>query len=433
MNLHSPIGLPTLLRKLNTTHVLRAIRTRGPLSRKEVAEATGLSQPTVNEISTGLVRAGIVIEETAQLPERPVKRGRRGSVLSFNASAGHVLGLDIAAESITAIVADLNGAIITREARPSGAADQLRPKLLMKRVRSVATSALSAAGVDRRSLMAVGVGVPGSVDPHSGLVRLVPALPGWEGHNVAQDLDRSMKCPVLVNNDMHLAMLAERRLGTAREGETAVYFHVGIGIGLGILIGGDIYTGAYGNAGEIALLPLRFDDAIPDLGFGAFEWGAGAMAIARLGHRLAERGEQGKKLRELAEGDLQRVDASIVFEAASRGDPGAQNIVETVADRLCAGIAAVNCILDPGNLILGGDLMKAGSPLPDLLRDRLTKLQPRPIRRVTTSLLGEDIVALGAVQLALQFVEQNHFGESRQDFPEVLPTKLRGPNLGRLE
>jgi glucokinase len=215
-------------------------------------------------------------------------------------------------------------------------------------------------------------------------------------------------------------------LGIAREGETAVYFHVGVGIGLGVLIGGEIYTGAYGNAGEIAFLPLAVDDAAPDLGFGAFEWGAGAMAIARLGRRLAERGDQGKKIRELVEGDLQRIDASIVFEAASRGDPGAQKIVETVADRLCEGITAVNCILDPCNLILGGDLMKARSPLPELLRNRLAKVQPRSARRVTMSLLGEDIVALGAVQLALRFVEQNHFGEPRQIFPEVLPISLRG-------
>ena len=126
MNPHTPIGLPTLLRKLNTAHVLKAIRTGGPISRTEVAKATRLSQPTVNEIAIGLVRAGIVLEETAQSPGRPVKRGRRGSVLSFNASAGHVLGLDIAAESITAIVADLDGAVIAREAQPSGTADQLR-------------------------------------------------------------------------------------------------------------------------------------------------------------------------------------------------------------------------------------------------------------------------------------------------------------------
>jgi predicted NBD/HSP70 family sugar kinase len=404
-----PIGLPALLRKLNSAHVLQAIRAARPVSRSQVAKVTGLSQPTVNQIVVELITAGLVLEETGDVAGQPAKRGRPGSMLSFNSGAGHVLGLDIGAENVIAMVADLDGKIIARESRAAGPFEQLGPKPLLCNVLAVASTALVAAGVDRRELMAVGVGVPGSVDPVSGAVRFVPALPNWEGLEVAKELGRSLTCPVLADNDMHLAILAECRFGVAREIANAVYLHVGVGIGLGILIGGQIYTGADGYAGEIAFLPIGNDKDPPEAGFGQFEWAAGSMAIARQGRRLGAMPKEGRLIRELVCGDLSRVDAKIVFEAASRDDSGAKSIVHQVIERLCEGVCAINCTLNPGILILGGELMKVGDSFLTPLLVQLANQKPRPVRHVTVSSLGDDVVALGAVQRALRFVDERHF------------------------
>ena len=294
MPVGQPIGLPALLRKLNTTDVLRTIRADGPLSRAQLAKTTGLSQPTVNQIATGLIGAGLVLEESSETPGQPARRGRPGSLLSFNAGAGHVLGIDIGAEMIVVMVADLDGAILARESRSAGSHHQLQPQPLLKTVRTATAAALSSARVDRRSLMAAGVGVPGSVDPKSGAVKLGPALPDWEGFVLAKELDKGLSCPVLVNNDMHLAILAERRFGAARDVENAVYLHIGVGIGLGILIGGAIYTGADGVAGEIAFLPVADEDGAAKSGFGAFEWAAASLATARMGWKVAALAEEGR-------------------------------------------------------------------------------------------------------------------------------------------
>jgi predicted NBD/HSP70 family sugar kinase len=400
-----PVGIPALLRKLNTTHVLRAIRGGGASTRALVAKTTGLSQPTVNQIVTELIKAGLIIEESGPASQ-PARRGRPGTFLSFNSGAGHVLGIDIGAEKVSAMVADLEGKILSRESDRSGTPDQLRPKPLLKLIHSVVSKALQAAKVNRRELMAVGVGVPGSIDAATGRIKFVPALPDWEGIHVAKQFERGLNCPVLVSNDMHLAILAERRFGAARGVAHAVYLHIGVGIGLGILINGEIYTGGDGDAGEIAFLPIVGDADRPAAGFGRFEWVAGSTALARHGRRIAAIPDQGRMLRDLAGGGAEAVDAKVVLEAAAQSDPAARRIVDDVVGRLCTGISAINCVLNPSVIILGGELVNTGDAFIAPLRRQLVDLEPRPVNQVTVSSLGADVVVLGAVQRALRFVDE---------------------------
>ena len=152
------------------------------------------------------------------------------------------------------------------------------------------TKSCASAGVDRSSLQAVGVGTPGVVDPVSGRVTLAPQLGGWEGIRLASRLEPAFPCSVLVDNEVHLSVLAERWRGSAQGIDDALYVQIGVGIGGGVLIGGDLYRGAGGAAGEIGYLPIFDDDAERD-GLGPFEHAAGGTAFARLGRRAAAAGE----------------------------------------------------------------------------------------------------------------------------------------------
>jgi predicted NBD/HSP70 family sugar kinase len=380
MSKRPPAGSPGLLRRLNSAAVLHAVRTSGPVSRADLARATGLSKPTVAAAVELLLEHGYVTEGELATPLRP---GRRPRLLRFASSLGHVLGVDIGANKVLVLVADLAGDVLATERR------RTEPGALLGQVEEAASAALDAAGVT--SLKAAGVGTPGVVDPVSGRVTLAPQLPGWEGIELGAHLEPLLGCPVAVDNEVRLSLLAERWLGAAQEIDDAFFVQIGIGIGGGVLFGGEVYRGAGGAAGEIGYLPL-FDEEGPDDGLGPFEHAAGGSAFARLARRAGSTAP----------------DAEAVFAAALDGDEVARQVLDELLDRLARGIAAAIVVLNPATLIVGGGVSRAGEQLRAPLEERIRALVPVP-PRVILSQLGDEAVALGGVRLALQSVEQQLF------------------------
>lgn len=407
MAIRLPAGSPQLLRQLNSAHVLRAIRSHGPISRAELATTIGLSKPTVNEVVEDLLAGGTIVESVARGSERPLRPGRRARLLRFRADLGHVLGIDIGADKLLVLVADLDGAVVVSERRRVGPRERAGADALLKQVRATATSALRRARLPRAGLQAVGVGTPGVVHPTTGRLALAPQLGGWDGLPLATRLQRSFPCPVLVENEVHLSLLAERWRGAAQGIDDVLFVQAGYGIGGGLLVGGRLYRGANGAAGEIGYLPFAGDEATRD-GLGPFEHAAGGSAYARHGKEVASRRE-GRRLVELAGGDPSAIDAKVVFEAAREGDRAAQAIVEELVGRLAAGVAAAAVILNPQTVIVGGGLSRAGDALLAPLVQCLRALAPIP-PRVVLSDLGDESVALGAVRLGIQTVEERLFG-----------------------
>lgn len=401
-----PAGSPRLLRRINSAAVLRAIRAGAPISRSELARATGLSKPTVNGAVELLLESGYLTERVAAVDDRTRRPGPRARLLSFRGDSGHVLGIDIGANKVLAVVADLTGEVLGTVRRLTGARERQTANAILDLVGAATDDALATAGVDRSTLRAVGVGTPGVVDPVSGRVTLAPQLGGWEGIRLASLLQPAFPCSVLVDNEVHLSVLGERWRGSAQGIDDALYVQVGVGIGGGVLIGGDVYRGAGGAAGEIGYLPIFDDDGGRD-GLGPFEHAAGGTAFARLGRRAAAAGES-PALLELAGGDLDAIDAEVVFAAAARSDEAAKRIVDELLQRLARGIASAVTILNPSTVIVGGGVSRAGERLREPLERLIADLVPVPPRVVLSS-LGDESVALGAARLALQAVEERLF------------------------
>ncbi len=401
-----PAGSPRLLRRINSAAVLRAVRAGAPISRSELARATGLSKPTVNGAVELLLESGYLTERVAAVDDRTRRPGPRARLLSFRGDSGHVLGIDIGANKVLAVVADLTGEVLGTVRRLTGARERQTANAILDLVGAATDDALATAGVDRSTLRAVGVGTPGVVDPVSGRVTLAPQLGGWEGIRLASRLQPAFPCSVLVDNEVHLSVLGERWRGSAQGIDDALYVQVGVGIGGGVLIGGDVYRGAGGSAGEIGYLPIFDDDGGRD-GLGPFEHAAGGTAFARLGRRAAAAGES-PALLELAGGDLDAIDAEVVFAAAARSDEAAKRIVDELLQRLARGIASAVTILNPSTVIVGGGVSRAGERLREPLERLIADLVPVPPRVVLSS-LGDESVALGAARLALQAVEERLF------------------------
>jgi predicted NBD/HSP70 family sugar kinase len=397
MSKRPPAGSPGLLRRLNSAAVLHAVREDGPASRAAIARATGLSKPTVNAAVELLLDQGYLTEDHELAS--PVGPGRRPRLLRFASGLGHVLGIDIGADKVLVLAADLAGQVLATERRKTGARE---PAALLALVENAAADALAEASIAAGSLKAVGVGTPGVVDPVSGRVTLAPQLAGWEGIELGARLEPAFGCPVVVDNEVRLSLLAERWRGAAQEIEDAFFVQIGIGIGGGVLFGGEVYRGAGGAAGEIGYLPL-FDGEEASDGLGPFEHAAGGAAFARLAQRAPS-----QTLLDLAGGDHRAIDAETVFAAAILGDPVATEVLDDLLDRLARGIAAAIVVLDPATVIVGGGISRAGERLRAPLEERIHALVP-VAPRVILSQLGDEAVALGGVRLALQTVEHALF------------------------
>ncbi|MFD0272085.1 ROK family transcriptional regulator [Streptomyces sp. NPDC127106] len=372
-------GDPSLLRRINSAVVLRALRAARSPTLTDLTRVTGLSRPTVEGVVEGLIGTGLVVEADAEEGAR--RQGRPARRFRFRAEAGHLLGIEIGSHRIAVLLSGLDGRVIgagTKEVAESATADER-----LERVRAAVADLLRRAGVPRDSLRAVGVGSPGIVEA-DGTVRLGTALPGWTGLPLGDRLRRSFRCPVRVENDANAAALAEHWKGAAQDTDDMVFVMAGLSPGAGSLIGGRLHRGFGGAAGEIGALHLLGREATPE----------------RL---LSTTGEPLHPLDEQA--------VAGVFAMADRGDERAVAAVERFIQRLVHDVAALVLAMDPELVVVGGWAAGLDGVL-DPLRRELERYCLRP-PRVAQSLLGEAAVATGALRLALDHVEEELFAVER--------------------
>ncbi|MFD3328312.1 ROK family transcriptional regulator [Streptomyces sp. NPDC058701] len=368
-------GDPSLLRRINSAVVLRALRAAESPTLTDLTRVTGLSRPTVEGVVEGLIATGLVVEAGAEEGAR--RQGRPARRFRFRAEAGHLLGIEIGSHRVAVLLSGLNGRIIgagTKEVAETATADER-----LDRVRAAVADLLRRAGVPRDSLRAVGVGSPGIVEA-DGTVRLGTALPGWTGLPLGERLRRSFRCPVHVENDANAAAVAEHWKGAARDTDDMVFVMAGLSPGAGSLIGGRLHRGFGGAAGEIGALHLLGREVTPE-------------------KLLSTTGEPLHPLDEPAVAE--------VFAMARRGDERAVAAVERFLQRLVHDVAALVLAMDPELVVVGGWAAGLDGVLGPL-RQELERYCLRP-PRVELSLLGEAAVATGALRLALDHVEEELF------------------------
>ncbi|KUF16981.1 ROK family transcriptional regulator [Streptomyces silvensis] len=369
-------GDPSLLRRINSAVVLHALRAADFATLTEITRVTGLSRPTVEGVVEGLSEAGLVVETDAD--EGGARRqGRPARKFRFRAEAGHLLGLEIGAHRVAAVLSDLDGKILGTAAKDVSETAPADERL--ERLRGAVADLLRRAGVSRGSLRAVGVGSPGIVEA-DGSVRLSTALPGWTGLPLGERLRRSFKCPVLVENDANAAAVAEHWKGAATESDDVVFVLAGLSPGAGSLIGGRLHRGYGGAAGEIGALHLLGREVTPE------------TLLSTTDEPLHPLDEQA---------------VAKVFAHAREGDERARAAVDRFIRRLVHDVGALVLALDPELVVVGGWAAGLDDVLEPLHRE-LTRYCLRP-PRVTLSLLGEAAVATGALRLALDHVDEELF------------------------
>jgi glucokinase len=394
-------GSPALMRRINAARVLHEIRTSGPVSRADLTRITGLSAPTVTNVVKYLWASGHVRPLTQARSD-----GRRPTLYEFCADLHSVLGVDIGADKLMIVLADLDGQVLGRRRRDTSRLRKLGPDELLRLVRDTAVELMAEHEVADGDLLAVGVGTPGVVST-GGVVTIAPQLDGWEGLDLRARLAELFGCRVYVEREVILSLLAEQWVGVAQNLDDALFVQLGIGVGAALLLNGNAYRGADGGAGEIGLMPLQGGrHARVIAGYGLFESVTGGAALAREG-AAAARTTNGAAMLAIADGDSTAVSAAVVFEAAAAGDRAASMIVNEALTILAQGIASLVCALNPRAVILSGGMSRAGDKLLRRpLEAKVAALVPFP-PMFLTSTVGEEAVALGAIRRVTQTLEQD--------------------------
>jgi predicted NBD/HSP70 family sugar kinase len=385
------VGTPSLLRAINERSVLEFIRHRGPVSRAQIARDSGLSKPTVSQALAALESAGLVREAGRSSGGK----GPSALLYELNARAGWVVGIDVGRAWVRAALADLTGEIV---ARRDERARVRSSHALISQLGEIAHALADEAGLRWRQVTFATIGSPGVFHPEIGQVALAHSLPGWGRQGLVEAVQRELGTKLAFENDVNLAALGEQWRGLGKGIANFLYLHVGTGVGLGIVLGGELYRGSTGAAGEIGYLPLVGTDPHDPRSRrrGALDEVAGASGVVAAAERL---------------GFQPPLTAKKVFAAARRGDRAAARTVAEEAKRIALAVAAVVSVLDPELVVLGGGIGANGDLLLERVERQLASLSPfRP--RVEVSALGEDAELHGAVSMSLRMAQEQLFART---------------------
>jgi predicted NBD/HSP70 family sugar kinase len=367
-------GSSRLLREINESAALSLLLERGPLTRGDLRDLTGLAKPTTSDVMRRLQEAGLVrvVGRTSGGP------GPNADIYDVNPDAAYAAAVSLQEKdsSLVTAVCDLTGEVRAR----------VTTKLDDDPVRSVGEAvqlACQKARIPRKRLDHVQLAVPGA--HHDDTIRYVD-VPGWSRPGLIDDIRARLRTPVSVDNDVNLAAVAERSRGIARDTDSFALLWLGEeGLGLGIDLGGTILRGARGGAGEVGYMPVGLPrrDGVHD--FQDLVGGPAILALAR---------EHGI--------EVERAEDAVRDAAGSATSPAL--FLSALAVRIAVGIAAVVAVLDPTLVVLAGEVGQAGghalaTAVGAALRD-LSVLETE----VAATGLTEDAVLLGALDTTLTAV-----------------------------
>ncbi len=387
---------PSTARAINDRLALRLLQQEGPLTAGRLKELTGLSRPSVADLVERLTAAGL-IEVAGEA--RAQRRGPNARLYGIVAGRAHLAALDVRTEGVALVVSDLVGAVLAEASLPI--ADDTGTGPAVEQAVALVERTAKEAGADR--LHTVGIGAPGLIDPATGELRDSTGLPQWHRRLVAVLQERLPEARVSVENETNLAALAEQRDGAARDRDTFVLLWLGHGTGAAVILDGTLRRGASGGTGEIGFLPVPGTRGLPSATdcAGGFHSLAGAAAVAQLATECGVVPEPGA--------DPEAAGA-VRAAVSAHGSAAHTRFLDVLADRVAVGVASVVALLDPGCVVLGGEIGQAGGEaLASRVHDRLTAMSPLPVE-VRPSTLGGGAVLRGALLTARDHAQDELFG-----------------------
>jgi predicted NBD/HSP70 family sugar kinase len=381
----SQLKLVSHVKKANLSAIMQILLSEGLNSRATIARATKLSPPTISRLIKELVGYGIV---TIEGPSQNGDPGAPPSMLKLNAELGHVIGIDVGETVTQFAVSDLRGAIEGRLDLPTKG--RVGGDVTLGQIVQGCEQLLVESAIPKDSFWSVCIGIPGIID-ELGQVN-APDIAGWWKFPLRERLKGSIISELVLEKSINLAVVGECEDGCARGYKNVAFISIRAGIGAGLIIGGRLFRGANGAAGEIGFMLTDIDAVPPDnRGHGALEMQVGFDPLLRM---LGPRAQ-----------DLDNVEGVInletLFAKAAQGDEDFLNVVDFASRYYAQAIANLVTVLNPDLVVIGGDVCPAGDRVLDAIREKVVSFFPYPPQIKLTS-LGAQAALHGALRVALR-------------------------------
>ena len=371
----------------NNRIILETIRLHGPMSRVDIARQTQLTAQTVTNITKKLLHAGLIVEDSRQ----QTGPGAPSILLRINENAAYSIGIDFDKDHLTVILVNFNGKICQKRTRdvhfPS-------PQEAIDLMVDMVSGIIEKAGLDRDIIWGIGVGLPGplAISEGSATTNIVnpEALPGWENVPMVRELESRLHIPVILENNASAAAIGEHWYGDGKLMKSFFYVYFGAGLGGGIVINGQLYSGYTGNAGELGYYPTP---VFMESG-GKYEHDhlGGYFNVPLLQEKLRGLGFDASSIADLA--DLHKNKNEFVEKWL---DDATRNLIPL--------ILAVEYMFDPEAIFFGGRLPETmlrsmlDSMQEIMPEQRIARKTKRPKYKIASA--GIDAAALGVASLPL--------------------------------
>jgi predicted NBD/HSP70 family sugar kinase len=382
------LGNRDLIRAINRSSVLNAIRTLGPISRKDITQHTGLSAATITGITAELIEQDLVFEKEIG----DSSGGRRPIMLALNKQGRFMIGVKLSVDHITAALTDLEATVLHK------LSVQLPTHELQSTVKAlveVVSQLIEEQAISKEKILGLGIGLAGIVDAEKGILRHSPIY-GWRNVPIVDMLQQQLDIPIFLDNDVNTFTLTEKWFGLGGEIDNFLVVTVGRGVGLGIVVNGSLYHGSHGGAGEFGHTVINPEGPVCACGkHGCLEAYASDPAMLHMANEAYLRGDLPQNLHTIAE----------LIDLADQGNSIVQQIMETAGTCLGQGIANLINLFNPELIILSGEGVGYGDYLFVPMRNALQRLTMPGLMedtRIVIDAWDDDAWARGAAGIVLE-------------------------------
>ncbi|MFA4984149.1 MAG: ROK family transcriptional regulator [Candidatus Omnitrophota bacterium] len=384
--------------------ILEILRKKGPISRPDISKEIGINVVTVSNYIDDFLKNKLVYEKELDVSEG----GRRPTLIELNPHGGYIIGVGLNLMNMVGLLVDLKGNILTKTqiARP-----RANVKEIAECVLEIIREILKRSKQYTANIKGIGVGIAGLINKKDGSIHWPQRMDHYYTYasvdlSLAELIEKEFDLPVLIENDATCACFGEQWMDVEREFRNVIYMFSGVGCG--IIINGEIYTGTNGYAGEVSIYNYREDDLFnckPGNNCFLKRWEADLgitedlKTVFSRDHRAAE------KFFKLTSVDATRLELKTILSASQENDPSSVAALERAAKRLGIKVAYLVNLLNPETVIIGGGLEYAGErfleTVNSTVRDWAFREETQDLR-IIYSALKENAVAVGAASLVAQ-------------------------------
>lgn len=378
-------------RDLTRLRILDQIRAAGRISRIDIAQALQTSPATVTSATAELLGAGLIREVTGAPPDG-ARRGRPRVLLELNGQAHLIAGVKVARQVLSVLILDFEGTELSRHDAPLAQA-QMTPDDLVTGIRDAVSAACATAGTDLTALSGISIGIAGFVNAAQNFIHWSSSLIG-RNMDLGPILARHLPCPAFVENDANLVAKAEQLFGKGKGLRNFLVITLDHGVGMGIVLDGQLYRGERGCGGEFGHMKVQLDGALCQCGQrGCLEAYVGEYAL----------------LREAATGRPEQPPASVaqILASARAGDPVSGAVLDRAGQILGMGIASLINLFDPERIILSGPQISVDHLNTDLVMDRIRRgvvQVDAPLPDIVVNRWGDQMWSKGAAAYGIEQV-----------------------------